>query len=61
MISGKRKVKQKKGRGTGTDGQMLETDPEFLSKLDLSCLIGIDRAGFIKAPEASHAVIKYAR
>ncbi|KAL0280085.1 UNVERIFIED_CONTAM: hypothetical protein PYX00_001479 [Menopon gallinae] len=58
----KRKLKQKlKSKGNSAEGQQLEQDEEFLAKLDLSCLIGSGGAGFIKAPEISHAVIKYAR
>lgn len=60
-ISGKRIAKQKKGRNAGSEAQTLERDPQFLSKLDLSCLIGKGGTGFIKAPESTHAVIKYAR
>ncbi|EEB16554.1 hypothetical protein Phum_PHUM426390 [Pediculus humanus corporis] len=52
---------QKKGRGANYEGQILEKNLDFLSKLDLSCLIGKEGTGFIKAPEAPHAVIKYAR
>ncbi|KAK6629253.1 hypothetical protein RUM43_003070 [Polyplax serrata] len=57
---GKRIAKQKKGKSSGgSEGQVLETDSEFLSKLDLSCLIGKAGTGFIKAPEIPHSVIKY--
>ncbi|KAK6627090.1 hypothetical protein RUM44_009567 [Polyplax serrata] len=59
---GKRIAKQKKGKSSGgSEGQVLETDSEFLSKLDLSCLIGKAGTGFIKAPEIPHSVIKYTR